>query len=85
MSSAAPTLPKYDELMWPTLEGLRRLGNSGTVQEIEAQVYEIERSSGEQQGVLHRDGPQTEIAYRLAWARTYLKRVGAVENSQRAV
>jgi restriction system protein len=29
--------------------------------------------------------PGTEIGYRLAWARTYLKGMGLAENSQRGV
>lgn len=41
--------------------------------------------SDQQQGVLHGSGPQTEIAYRLAWARTYLKGMGLLENSKRGV
>ena len=28
---------------------------------------------------------QTELEYRLAWARTYLKKYGAIENSSRSV
>ena len=36
-------------------------------------------------GVLHKDGPRSEIEYRLAWARTYLKGIGALDNSQRGV
>jgi restriction endonuclease Mrr len=35
--------------------------------------------------VLHGDGPSTEIQYRLAWARTYLKGMGLLTNSQRGV
>lgn len=38
-----------------------------------------------QQAVLHKDGPGTEIAYRLAWARTYLKGMGLLTNSARGV
>jgi restriction system protein len=35
--------------------------------------------------VLHHDGPGTEIGYRLAWARTYLKGMGLLTNSSRGV
>jgi restriction system protein len=35
--------------------------------------------------LLHGDGPQTEIRYRMAWARTYLRVVGALENSSRGI
>jgi len=38
-----------------------------------------------QQAVLHNEGPETEIAYRLAWARTYLKGMGLLTNSSRGV
>jgi len=34
-----------------------------------------------QQQVLHHDRPRTEIEYRLAWTRTYLKMMGLVTNS----
>jgi restriction system protein len=33
----------------------------------------------------HKKGTRTEFQYRLAWIRTYLKKVGAVENSERAI
>jgi restriction system protein len=39
----------------------------------------------ERQQVLHGDGPQTEIEYRLAWARSYLKGMGLLVNSKRGV
>lgn len=35
--------------------------------------------------VLHKDGPRSEIEYRLAWARTYLKGIGALDNPERGV
>ena len=35
--------------------------------------------------VLHKNGPRSEIEYRLAWARTYLKGMGALENASRGV
>jgi restriction system protein len=80
-----PILPKYHELMWPTLRAIVDLGGSATIQEIVEKVCEIARLTPDQQNVLHKNGPDTEIAYRLAWARTYLKGVGAVDNSRRGV
>lgn len=35
--------------------------------------------------MLHNGGPETEIGYRVAWARTYLKCFGLLTNSQRGV
>ena len=34
---------------------------------------------------VHGDGPQSELDYRAAWARTWLKNIGALENSSRGV
>jgi len=48
-------------------------------------VIAIAEFSEEQQSILHNGGPGTEIGYRLAWVRTYLKKVTALENSQRGV
>ena len=33
----------------------------------------------------HKDGPQTEVDYRAAWARTHLKLIGAADNTSRGV
>src|SRR5690348_5141283 len=78
-------VPTYDKMLWPTLQALRKLGGSGTIQEIMNSVISIEKYTEAQQSIVHGDGPQTEIDYRLAWARTYLKKVGALENSSRGV
>jgi restriction system protein len=61
------------------------LGGSGSIQEIYDKVCELEAYSEEQQSVLRKKGSQTEIAYRLAWARTYLKTYGLLENVGRGV
>jgi restriction system protein len=79
------TVPSYSDLLWPTLDAVRELGGSAKLDEINARVIEREAYSEEQQAVLHNDGPRTEIEYRLAWARTYLKGMGALDNSERAV
>lgn len=48
-------------------------------------VIKREGFSDAQQAVLHNNGPETEIGYRLAWARTYLKGMGLLTNSTRGV
>ena len=35
--------------------------------------------------ILHKDGPQTEVDYRAAWARTHLKMIGTIDNTARGV
>lgn len=84
-NATAARIPPYDKMLWPTLQAIKDLGNSGSNQEIEDRAIEIAGYNEDQLSVLHGDGPQTEISYRLAWARTYLKAVGALENSSRGI
>jgi len=78
-------MPIYHELLWPVLDALKKLGGSGTIQEINEQVIPAEGFSEEQQAVPHGSGRGSEIEYRLAWARTNLKGLGATDNSSRGV
>jgi restriction system protein len=80
-----PLPPKYHELILPTLRAVERLGGSGSITEIEETVVKNEGYSDEQLAILHNNGPSTEISYRLAWARTYLKGMGLLTNSARGV
>lgn len=82
---ALPTVPQYQHLLWPTLVAMRELGGSGAIEEIVEHVVQQGAYTDAQQSVLHKDGPTTEIEYRLAWARTYLKGMGLATNSQRGV
>jgi restriction system protein len=78
-------VPKYHELMFPCLKALKALGGSGTNEEILDKVCELEKYPAEVQQAQHTDHRQTVLNYRLAWAKTYLKRVGALDNSDRGV
>ena len=78
-------LPKYYEFHWPIIVALRELGDSATIEELTSRVITDGGYSEEQQAVLHHDGPTTEIEYRLAWGRTYLKGMGLAINSERGV
>ena len=80
-------LPTYDSLMNPLLRALRALGGSGSIDEIYDRVAELESIPEEVLGQLHdpEKSNVSEVAYRLAWARTYLRKFGLLENSSRAV
>jgi restriction system protein len=78
-------VPPYQELLLPTLRATHGLGGSASINEIVETVIEREGFTEEQEAVLHNDGPETEIRYRLAWARTYLKGMGLLTNSARGV
>jgi len=81
------TMPTFDRLMNPLLTALIQLGGSGSIDEIYEKVVEIEKIDDAVLSVLHDPdrSNQTEVGYRLAWARTYLKKAGLLENSKRGV
>ena len=64
-------VPSYDKLLIPVLNALIELGGSGTIEEINEKVYELENFSEEILQITHgENGTQSQINYRLAWART---------------
>ncbi|MEU5841880.1 winged helix-turn-helix domain-containing protein [Rhodococcus sp. NPDC047139] len=79
------TLPPYTDLLWPTVQAVIELGGSGVIEEIDSAVIARTGLTEAAQAVLHGDGPGTEIEYRLAWARTYLKGMGLLSNTRRGV
>jgi restriction system protein len=80
-------LPKYTDLMNPTLKAIKDLGGSATNNELFEKVVEIMNLTDDQLEIEHdpEKGYHTEIEYRLAWTRTYLKVYGLIENSSRGV
>jgi restriction system protein len=81
----SPIIPTPNDLIEPLIKALKTLGGSGTIQEMYDKVCELGNFSDVQQNILHKQGPNTEIAYRLAWARTNLRIYGALENVRRGV
>ena len=77
----------FDQLMLPLIKALVNLGGSGSVDELYEAVIKLENFDEKTLAVLHNSekSSQTEIGYRLAWARTYLKKAGYLENSSRGV
>lgn len=80
-------IPTYHELMNPLLQALHELGGSGSIDEISQKVAELSDLPEEILNIPHNPekSSQTEIEYRLAWARTYLKKYGLLENSERGI
>jgi restriction system protein len=82
---AKANVPQYNEMLWAVVQAVAELGGSASIGEIVETVVKRESFSDAQQAVLHNNGPETEIGYRLAWARTYLKGMGLLTNSARGV
>ena len=78
--------PRYTKLMQPTFDALRQMGGSGTNGEIYDAVIKNLRLADDIINELHPGSTtQTELEYQLAWARTYLKKYGAISSSGRSV
>lgn len=83
---ASNGLPTFDELLIPTIKALQELGGSGSIEEINSKVYVIAEISDEILQIPHgEEGSLSEVDYRLAWSRTFLKKFGLIDNSARGV
>ncbi len=73
--------------MNPVLQALRELGGSGSTDEIYQRVAENLKLPEDVLNVPHdpETSNQTEVQYRMAWARTYLKKFGLLESPQRGL
>lgn len=78
-------VPAYHEMMQELFQAIKELGGSGTIQEIDDKTIEILGLSPEVLTIMHGDTSKSEVEYRLAWTRTYMKKVGILENSARGV
>ena len=82
-------IPDNRDLMYPTLVAVRHLGGSATKSELLEKVPEFAGVSDEQLAVVFPEDSRYEgkskVLYRITWACTHLKRIGALENSQRGV
>ncbi|MGS4887057.1 restriction endonuclease [Roseibium sp. MB-4] len=79
-------LPDLPGMMLATVEALKAIGGSASIHELDEKVIELEGlSEDEQSYTMPGNDPRTRINYYLSWARTFLKRGGALENSARGV
>lgn len=53
-------------MLWPMVRAVAELGGSASIGEIVETVVKREAFGDAQQAVLHNNGPETEIGYRLA-------------------
>lgn len=81
------TKTPFHDILNATLRALHELGDSGRNQEIHDKAVEILGLSEEEiaKPLKPDQSTPTEIAYRLGWARTYLKHYGIVHNSRLGV
>lgn len=86
MKADLKLVPKYSELITVTYAALKFLGGSGTNDEINQKGAELLALSDDVLDIPHLGSSSlSEFSYRMAWARTLLKKYGAIVNSARGV
>ena len=78
-------IPKSRDLLFPTLRALEHLGGSASISELSEQIAADLKLADEILDIPHQDGPRSEVDYQSAWARTYLSKMGLIENKSRAI
>ena len=79
-------VPTFDRMINPCFVAIKKLGGSASNEEI---YNEVVRQMALPEAVLEVQQPghvaMSKVAYNLAWARTYLKKVGAIINTARSI
>ena len=81
----AALVPQFYTFNWPIICALKEMGGSASNAEMVERVAADMKLSEAILAVPHGDSSQSEVEYRIAWARTYLKKLGAINNSERGV
>jgi restriction system protein len=71
-----PPMKSYIRPQWRILKET----GSATLDQLAELVIEKMGLTEDQTTPLHNNGPRTEFEYRMAWARTYLKQAGYIDN-----
>ncbi len=80
------SIPSFDEMMLPVLEALLKNGGKASNEEIDLLVIELMNLPKDIMAIRHNDtSSRSEVSYRLAWARTYLKKYGMIRNESRGI
>lgn len=78
-------LPGYRELRCHALKVIRELSMPASNADIDTAVADAFALTPGQRQIPHGEGSQTELAYRIAWARSGLVAAGAIEHVSKAL
>lgn len=79
-------IPSFEYMLCPTIQALETLGGSAYIDALDEKATELMGIPARLQKIPHTDAGsdrRTEVQYRLAWARTYLKQFGLLDNPER--
>lgn len=78
-------VPNHSQLFWPVVEAFRELGGSADKEQLLDKIADIMGLSDDVLAVPHKDGPTTELGYRVGWVQSWLKAGGMMDNPSRGV
>lgn len=79
-------VPGFEQTIKPILMALQEKGGQASISELDEAVISIMNLSEEVTNIMHKNSiKQSEIAYRMAWGRTYLKKYGLITNVDRGI
>lgn len=84
MTGTREDIPTARGLMKATLEILRGSSGPVAVEEMEKTLADALSLSANARSRLHGKGTRTELGYRAAWARTFLREKGLIESAGHA-
>jgi restriction system protein len=86
VTTSIEQLPRYTDLMLPTLRAVDALGGSGSGREITAKVLDAIAPSDAALALTYENRPEKSILLdRIDWARSYCKLGGALESPRRGL
>lgn len=86
MKDLKKKIPRYSEMFIPLLHALKALGGSANISELNAKSVEIMGLPEAVLDIQHNEkSTMSIVSYRLAWARSYLKKYGVINNSERGI
>lgn len=78
-------LPRYDDLLLPTLKAVDALGGSGTISEIEDRVFSDLGMAEAALSIVYEKSGVPIFPDRCSWARSYLKMAGLLGSGGRGI
>ena len=79
-------VPGFEKTIKPMLMALQQKGGKASVGELDETAIKIMKLPEEITRILHKGSDKrSEISYRMAWARTYLKKYGLIQNEKRGI
>ena len=78
-------LPRYDDLLWPTLLATGALGGSGTISEIDDRLFVDLGLAEDALAVVYDKSGAPIFPDRCSWARSYLKMAGLLDSGGRGI